>query len=99
MELFNFMANPSDSGGLTWSLELLIHESTSCFPTSQAHVRQASQLGHCGLSLVQRPSMMQPWTSTDGLALDGWPGAEDGAEGDGKWGCLLGAIEQGSWAH
>ena len=44
-------------------------------------VRQASQTGQCGLSLVQRPSMMQPWTSTDGLALNGWPGAEDGAEG------------------
>ena len=44
-------------------------------------MRQASQTGQCGLSLVQRPSMMQPWTSTDGLALNGWPGAEDGAEG------------------
>lgn len=35
--------------------------------------------------------MTQPWTSTDGLALDGWPGAEDGAEGDDKQGCLQGA--------
>lgn len=43
--------------------------------------------------------MTQPWTSTDGLALDGWAGAEDGAEGDDKQGCLPGAIEQGSWAH
>lgn len=42
--------------------------------------------------------MTQPWTSADGLALDGWPGAEDGAEGDDKQGCLQGAIEQGSWA-
>ena len=32
------MANPSDSGGLTWSLELHVHESTFYLPTSQACV-------------------------------------------------------------
>ena len=42
--------------------------------------------------------MTQPWTS-DGLALDGWLGAEDGAGGDDKQGCLPSAIKQGSWAQ